>query len=73
MSEEIEKALDLFRPALLADGGNVELIDVTEDGIVMLLLTGACGHCPRSAQTLKLGIERTLKSRIPWVKQVISV
>lgn len=73
MSEEIEKTLDLFRPALLADGGNVELIDVTEDGIVTLLLTGACGHCPMSAQTLKLGIERTLKSRIPWVKQVISV
>ncbi len=73
MSAEIEAALDLIRPALLADGGNVELVNVSDDGIVMVQLTGACGHCPMSTQTLKHGVERTLKSRLPWVKGVVSV
>ncbi len=73
MKEEVEKALDLIRPALQADGGNVELIDVTDDGIVRVKLVGACGHCPMSTMTLKMGIERTLKEKIPAVKEVMSV
>lgn len=73
MREAVEQALDLIRPALQADGGNVELVDVTEDGIVRVRLVGACGHCPMSTMTLKMGIERTLKERIPAVKEVVSV
>lgn len=73
MSAEIEKALDQIRPALQADGGNVELVEVTEDGVVKVKLTGACGHCPMSTQTLKFGIERTLKEKVPSVTAVIAV
>jgi Fe-S cluster biogenesis protein NfuA len=73
MIEEVQKALDLIRPALQADGGNVELVEVTEDGIVKVKLTGACGHCPMSTTTLKMGIEKTLKERIPAVKEVVQV
>ncbi len=73
MSAEIEKALDKIRPALQADGGNVELVEVTGDGIVKVKLTGACGHCPMSTQTLKFGIERTLKQQIPSVTAVLAV
>ena len=73
MKEEVEKALDLIRPALQADGGNVELVDVTDDGIVRVKLVGACGHCPMSTMTLKMGIEKTLKEKIPSIKEVVSV
>lgn len=73
MSAEIEKALDQIRPALQADGGNVELVEVTEDGVVKVKLTGACGHCPMSTQTLKFGIERTLKEKVPSVREVVAV
>jgi Fe-S cluster biogenesis protein NfuA len=61
------------RAALAADGGNVELIDVTEDGVVKVKLTGACGCCPMSQVTLKLGIEKMLKRAVPGVKEVVSV
>lgn len=57
MSAEIEKALNLIRPGLQADGGNVELVEVTDDGVVKVKLTGACGCCPMSAQTLKFSGE----------------
>lgn len=73
MTQEVEKALDSIRPALQADGGNVELVEVTGDGVVKVRLVGACGHCPMSTQTLKLGIERTLRSKVPGVTQVVSV
>lgn len=73
MIEEVKKALELIRPALQADGGNVELVEVTADGVVKVKLLGACGHCPMSTMTLKMGIERTLKEKIPGVKEVISV
>lgn len=72
MREKIEKALDKVRPSLMADGGNVELVDV-EDGIVKVRLTGACGGCPMSQMTLKMGIERVLKQEIPEIKEVESV
>jgi len=72
MKEKVEKALDKIRPALMADGGNVELVDV-EDGVVKVKLTGACGGCPMSQMTLKMGIERVLKQEIPEIKKVESV
>jgi Fe-S cluster biogenesis protein NfuA len=72
MREKVEKALDKIRPALMADGGNVEFVEV-EDGIVKVKLTGACGGCPMSQMTLKMGIERVLKQEIPEIKEVESV
>jgi len=73
MKENVEKVLDLIRPALQADGGDVELVDVSDDGIVSVKLTGACGSCPMSTMTLKMGIERTLRDKIPEVKEVVQV
>ena len=72
MKEKVEKALEKIRPALQADGGNIELIDVT-DGVVKVKLTGACGGCPMSQMTLKMGVERALKQQVPEVKSVESV
>ncbi len=71
--EEIQAALDLVRPQLQADGGDAEIVDVTEDGIVKVRLKGACGGCPMSQMTLKMGIERILKEKVPAVKSVESV
>jgi Fe-S cluster biogenesis protein NfuA len=73
MTEEVKKVLDMIRPALQADGGDVELVEVDADGVVKVKLVGACGHCPMSTMTLKMGIERTLKEKVPGVKEVISV
>ena len=73
MKEKVQEALDLVRPALQADGGDVELVDVTDDGIVSVRLTGACGSCPMSTMTLKMGIEKTLMAKIPEVKEVVQV
>ncbi len=72
MKEKVEKALDKIRPALMADGGNVELVEI-KDGVVKVKLTGACGGCPMSQMTLKMGIERSLKSEIPEIKEVVAV
>ncbi len=73
MKEQIEKALDKIRPALQRDGGDVELVEVGDDGIVKVKLTGACGGCPMSQITLKQGIERVLKQEVATVKEVVSV
>ena len=72
LKDKVKEALDKIRPALQADGGDVELIDVTEDGTVKVRLKGACAGCPMSQMTLKQGIESTLKQEIPEIKQVIS-
>jgi Fe-S cluster biogenesis protein NfuA len=72
MKDKVEKSLDKIRPALQADGGDVELVEV-EDGVVKVKLTGACGGCPMSQMTLKLGIERHLKKEIPEIKEVVAV
>lgn len=72
LQQKVEKALGEIRPALQADGGNVELVSVADNGTVTVKLTGACGGCPMSQLTLKMGIERTLKQRIPEVKEVVS-
>jgi Fe-S cluster biogenesis protein NfuA len=73
MREKVEAVLDDIRPALQADGGDIELVDVTPDGIVKVRLTGACGGCPMSTMTLKMGVERQLKKSIPEVKGVEQV
>ena len=73
MKEKVQEVLELIRPALQADGGDVELVDVTDDGLVSVRLTGACGSCPMSTMTLKMGIERTLKDKLPEVKEVVQV
>ncbi|RJO63028.1 MAG: NifU family protein [Dehalococcoidia bacterium] len=71
MKDKVEATLNKIRPALVADGGNVELVDV-KDGVVKVRLVGHCAGCPMSQMTLRNGIERTLKQEIPEVKQVIA-
>jgi Fe-S cluster biogenesis protein NfuA len=73
MKEEVQKAIDLIRPSLQADGGDVELVDVSEDGIVKVKLTGACRGCPMSQMTLKMGIEKMIKKQVPDIKEVVAV
>ncbi len=73
MKEEVQAALDIVRPQLQADGGDAEIVEVTDDGVVRLRLTGACGGCPMSQMTLKMGIERILKDKVPSVKSVEAV
>ncbi len=68
---DVAAVLDLIRPSLMADGGDVKLIDVREDGTVVVELTGACKGCPLSELTLANGIERILKERIPGVTAVV--
>ncbi|HBC94725.1 MAG TPA: hypothetical protein DCZ10_17965 [Pelotomaculum sp.] len=73
MKEKVQEALNKVRPYLQRDGGDVELIDVTQDGEVKVRLKGACGGCPGAQITLKQGIERVLKQEIPEVKRVTPV
>ena len=73
MKEKVEAALDKIRPVLQRDGGNVELVEVTDNGIVKVRLQGACKGCPMSQMTLKNGIERVILKEIPEVKAVESV
>ena len=73
MKEKVQAALEQVRPNLQRDGGDVELVDVTEDVIVKVRLTGRCHGCPMSQMTLKMGIERFLKMNVPEVKTVESV
>ncbi|MBN1664764.1 MAG: NifU family protein [Deltaproteobacteria bacterium] len=73
MREDVLKAIQDIRPGLQADGGDVELVDVTDDGIVKVKLLGACHGCPMSQMTLKMGIEKHLQKIIPGVKSVVSV
>lgn len=72
MREEIEQVLDQIRPMLMMDGGNIELVEV-KDGDVYVHLVGACGMCPASTMTMKMGVERALKEALPSVKRVIQV
>ena len=73
LKDTVEKALSKIRPYLQADGGDVELVEVTEEGVVKVKLKGACGSCPMAQMTLKLGIERYLKREVPEVTEVIAV
>jgi len=70
--EKVEAALAKIKPALQADGGDVELVEV-KDGVVKLKLTGACSGCPMSAMTLQMGIERILRQQVPEIKKVVAV
>ena len=72
MRDKVEGILDKIRPGLVADGGNVELVNVN-DGTVELRLVGACAGCPMATMTLKMGIERILKQELPEVKEVVAV
>ncbi|HEX2966317.1 MAG TPA: NifU family protein [Syntrophorhabdaceae bacterium] len=72
MKERVQEVIDKIRPMLQKDGGDIQLIDVV-DGVVKVRLQGACGSCPMSAMTLKMGVERQLKQEIPEVKEVVAV
>ncbi len=73
MKQQVQEALNDIRPQLQADGGDIELIDVTEDGIVKVRLVGACSGCPGAQMTLQMGVERVVKERVPTVKAVEAV
>jgi Fe-S cluster biogenesis protein NfuA len=73
MKEKIQKAINEIRPNLQADGGDVELVEVADDGVVKVKLLGACRGCPMSQMTLKMGIEKYLKKEVPEVKEVVAV
>ena len=73
MLEKVQAALDQIRPMLKRDGGDAELIEVTPDGVVKLKLVGACGHCPMSQMTLKMGIEKRLKEQIRGKRSYLCV
>lgn len=72
MKEKIEAALKKIRPMLQADGGDIELVDVSKDGVVKVKLTGACGCCPMSQMTLKNAVEQKLKKEVAGIKEVIA-
>ncbi|MBN2063026.1 MAG: NifU family protein [Deltaproteobacteria bacterium] len=73
LRKKVEDALQKVRPSLQADGGDVELIDVDEEGVVKVRLQGSCAGCPMSQMTLKMGIEKILKQNIPEINKVVSV
>ena len=70
MKDKVLAVLDKIRPALQRDGGDVELVDISEDGVVKVRLQGACAGCPMSQMTLRHGIEKVMKQEIPEVKAV---
>ena len=72
MFKKVEAALETIRPALQADGGDIELIEVTKDGVVKVKLVGACAGCPMSTMTLRMGVEEELKKQVPGVKRVVA-
>jgi len=73
MKEKVKTTLERIRPSLQADGGGVELVEVSPDGVVKVKLTGACAGCAMSQMTLKMGIEKALKQEVPEVKEVVGV
>jgi Fe-S cluster biogenesis protein NfuA len=73
IKERVEKALEKIRPYLVADGGDIALVDITEDMIVQVEMKGACNGCPFSLQTLKAGVEIAVKKEVPEVKEVVDV
>jgi len=73
MKEDVMKALEEVRPHLQADGGDIELVEVSEDGVVKVRLTGACGGCPMKQMTLTHGITRFIKKKVPEIKDVQAV
>ena len=73
VKEKVQNALNEIRPQMQADGGDIELIDVTDEGVVKVRLVGACSGCPGAQMTLQMGVERVLKARVPEVTAVEAV
>ncbi|MBQ2219528.1 MAG: NifU family protein [Elusimicrobia bacterium] len=73
MKEKVEAVLNQVRPALIADGGNVELVDITPDNIVKVKLQGHCGNCPMAMMTLEMGIKKAIQEALPEIKDVVAV
>ncbi|MCY2955202.1 MAG: NifU family protein [Planctomycetota bacterium] len=73
MRDKVEKVINLIRPAVQADGGDIELVDVSGDGVVQIRFHGACQGCPSAGMTLQFGIERNLREKVPEVTEVIPV
>ncbi|MDR2772693.1 MAG: NifU family protein [Elusimicrobiota bacterium] len=73
MKEKVQKALDGVRSGLQADGGDIELVNVSDDGVVQVKLTGACGSCPMAQMTLQFGVTKAVKDAVPEVKEVQAV
>ena len=73
LRERVQGVLNLIRPAVQADGGDVELVDVADDGVVQIRFHGACHGCPSSTMTLQMGIERNLREKVPEVTEVVPV
>ena len=73
LRERVQSVINLIRPAVQADGGDIELVDVNPEGVVQIRFHGACHGCPSSTMTLQMGIERNLRDRVPEVTQVIPV
>ncbi|MEM1550910.1 MAG: NifU family protein [Candidatus Bathyarchaeia archaeon] len=73
MKDEVKKAIDEIRPMLKADGGDIELVEVTSDGDVKLKLKGTCARCPFSMMTVRFNVEKHLRKRVPQIKKIIVV
>jgi Fe-S cluster biogenesis protein NfuA len=73
LRERVAEVIDGIRPYIQGDGGDIELIEVQEDGLVKVRLSGACSGCPHAAMTLKMGVERALRERVPEIREVVSV
>jgi Fe-S cluster biogenesis protein NfuA len=71
--EKVQGVINLIRPAVQADGGDIELVGVTDDGVVQIRFHGACHGCPSSTMTLQMGIERNLREKVPEITSVIPV
>jgi len=73
LRQRVQQVIDMVRPAIQSDGGDVELVDVDDQGVVQLRMHGACIGCPSATMTLKLGIERNLRERVPEVSEVVCI
>ena len=73
ITARVNEGLELIRPYLQADGGDISLVEITDDFVVKVKLLGACGTCPMSIQTLKAGVEQTIKKMVPEIKEVVNV
>ncbi len=73
LSERVEKALEKIRPYLVADGGDISVVDITEDMVLRVEMKGACNGCPFSMQTLKAGVEMAVRNEVPEIKEVVDI
>ncbi len=73
IKERVEQALEKIRPYLVADGGDIDLVDITDDMVVRVEMKGACNGCPFSMQTLKAGVEIAVKKEVPEIKEVVDI